>query len=228
MANRMVLPDSERFGEAIESVRKRVPIARHEWDALQAAERETAFTVANVTEMRVLQQVLDGVEAAVRDGTTLEDFRADIGPSLIESWGGEIPGRMETVFRTNIQVAYSQGRHAINSAPVVREARPYLRFDDVPSDRECELCEECGGTVLPADDPWWHTHTPPLHHCCECTATALSPEEAAEEGIDDAGAGIDADDGFGGEPSAIGEDWEPDLSEFSPELRAELETRLGR
>src|SRR5512137_2030082 len=104
MANRMILPDSERFPEAIESVRRRAPISRRDWDRLQAAERETAFTVANVTEMSVLQQVLDGVEAAVRDGTTLDAFRADIGPRLIESWGGEIPGRIETVFRTNIQV----------------------------------------------------------------------------------------------------------------------------
>jgi hypothetical protein len=60
--------------------------------------------------------------------------------------------------------AYGEGRHAIMSSPTVRQARPYWRFDDAETDRECDLCSECGGTVLPADDPWWKTHSPPLHH----------------------------------------------------------------
>jgi uncharacterized protein with gpF-like domain len=224
----MVLPQSERFAEAIASMRRRVPVSRRDWDVMEASERRHAFTVAHVTEMQVLQQTLDALTSAVDEGTTLQDFKDDMQVRLIESWGGEIPGRIETIFRTNVLGSYAQGRHSVLSAPVVKAARPYWRYDDVPTDRECELCEECGGTVLPADDPWWSDHTPLLHHCCECRITPLSPEEAAEEGIDDEGPDVEADEGFGEEPEDVGKDWEPDLSAFDPELADALRTRIGK
>ena len=134
----MQIPSDEKYQEAIDAIRKRVPVSREDWDALTTAEREHAFTVSEVTEMRVLQDVLDSVDRAVETGTTLEDFKDDIAVELIESWGGEIPGRLENVFRTNVLTSYAEGRHAINSAPAVREARPYWRFDDTGTDRECE------------------------------------------------------------------------------------------
>ena len=132
-----------------------------------------------------------------------------------------------TIFRTNIQTAYAEGRHAINSAPAVKEARPYWRYDDTDNDRECDTCHDCHGVVLPADDPFWSDHHPPLHPNCSCTVTALSPEEAKDEGIDDEGPDVEVDDGFGAEPSVEGKDWEPDLSGLDPELRAALEARLA-
>jgi uncharacterized protein with gpF-like domain len=194
-----------------------------EWEELDEAQRERAFTVAKVSRMRVLQTALDGIAAAIRDGTTLEDFREKAAEGLIRSWGGEIPGRIENIFRTNVLTSYAQGRHAINTAPAVREARPYWRYDDTQSDRECEECSACGGVVLPADDPWWATHTPLLHHQCECTITALSDEEAQEEGVDEEGPEVEVDEGFGAEPSSVGQDWEADLSNLDPELRELLE-----
>ena len=57
--------------------------------------------------------------------------------------------------------------------------------------------------MLPADDPWWDTHTPLLHFRCQCTKTALSQEEAEDEGIDTRGPDVDADEGFGARPAAI-------------------------
>ena len=51
----------------------------------------------------------------------------------------------------------------ILSHPEVRKARPYWRFDSAGDDRVTEICEALDGTIRPADDPFWHTHTPPLH-----------------------------------------------------------------
>ena len=227
-ASPMVIGSADKFDEATAAIRKRVPVKRDEWDTLTTEEREHAFTVSNVTEMRVLQDVLDGVDRAIDQGSTLDEFKDEIASDLIESWGGEIPGRIETIFRTNVLTSYAEGRHAVNSAPAVKEARPFWRFDEVADDRECEVCADCSGVVLPADDPFWSDHHPPLHFNCRCTVTALSPDEAADEGIDEAGPDVDADEGFGEEPSAEGKDWEPDLSGLDPDLRAALEERLAR
>jgi hypothetical protein len=221
------IPEHEHYAEAIASVRKRVPVPKAVWNAMQADEREHAFTVSQVARTQVLQSVLDAIDKAVTTGTAITDFRDEVADKLIDQWGGEIPGRIETIFRTNIGHAYAEGRHAINSAPAVKEARPYWRYDDTDNDRECDVCHDCHGVVLPADNPWWQTHHSPLHHCCECEITALSPEEAADEGIDDAGPDVEADEGFGNEPSSEGKDWAPDLSNIDPELRAALEAKLA-
>jgi SPP1 gp7 family putative phage head morphogenesis protein len=222
------IPSTEHYQEAIDSVRKRVPVPRDVWDDMQADEREHAFTVSQVARTQVLQQVLDAIDDAVTNGTAIDDFRDDVADSLIDQWGGEIPSRIETIFRTGVATAYAEGRHAINDAPAVREARPFLRYDDTDNDRECEICHDCHGVILPADDPWWETHHPPMHHQCECTVTALSPEEAEEEGLtsSDDIPDVEADDGFGNQPSSEGSDWAPDLTDIDPELRAALEERL--
>jgi Phage Mu protein F like protein len=218
----MAIESDEAYREAIAAFRKKVPMPREAFDKLTAREKQRAFTVAQVTRGRVLQQVWDAVDSAIEHGTDLEKFKKDCGAQLVESWGGEKPGQIETVFRTNVLGSYAAGREAINNAPAVREARPYARFDDTDSDRECEICGDCHGVVLPADHPWWDTHTPILHPRCECTKTALSQEEAEDEGIDTRGPDVEAGEGFGARPDEEGDDWAPDLSNMAPALREAL------
>lgn len=223
------IPEHEHYREAIDSVRKRVPVPRDVWDTMQTDERAHAFTVSQVARTQVLQQVLEAIDKAVTTGTAITDFRSEVGDKLINEWGGEIPGRLETIFRTNLMVAYSEGKHAINSAPAVKAARPYWRYNDTDNDRECDLCHSCHGVILPADHPFWNTHYAPLHHRCECSVDALSPEEAEEEGLTDDGdiPEVEADDGFGNQPSSEGKDWAPDLTNIDAELREALEAKLA-
>lgn len=216
------ISSDEQYREAIDAFRKKIPMSHDAFEALTAREKQKAFAIAQVTRGRVLQQAWEAVDSAVKHGTDLQQFKADVEEQLTDSWGGERQGLIENVFRTQVLTSYAAGRHAINSAPAVREARPYLRFDDAEDDRECDECEACGGTILPADDPWWASHHPLLHFQCGCTATALSEEEAEEEGIDTRGPNVDVDEGFGAEPDEEGEDWAPDLGNMPGELREAL------
>jgi hypothetical protein len=219
--------DPDRFDAAVEAFRKRVPMPKEDWDQLTTQQRERAFTVSRVTEGRVLQDTFDAIDRAVAEGLDLPDFVDAVGADLVEAWGGEIPGRLENIFRTNVLGAYAEGRHEIISSPTVKQARPYWRFDDAESDRECEICSECGGTILPADDPWWETHSPLMHPACECKITPLAADEVDDEDIEDDPDSLpDADDGFGAEPSSDGTNWEFDLSGMDPELRAAVEDAL--
>lgn len=221
------IDSSERFQAAIEAISKRAPVPKDEWLRLTSLERESAFTVSRVTEADVLQQVLDAVKSAVENGTDLKQFKDDVYAQLLESWGGERPGMLETIFRTNLMTSYNEGRHAIISSPTVRQARPYWRFDAAMDDRTTDECAELDGTVLPADDPFWSTHTPPLHFNCRSVLVPLSAEEAGEEGIDDEAPDVEADEDFGEAPSKEGENWDFSLERFDPELREMLEAELG-
>jgi SPP1 gp7 family putative phage head morphogenesis protein len=219
--------DPDRFEEAIRAHRRRVPITDPAFRALSEAELERAFWVAGVTQGEAVQEIFDAIDRAIEHGTTLEKFKEDVGQRLTEAWGGEDAPRTETVFRTNTMSSYNAGRHEVFSDPAVKEARPYLRFDAVGDSRTSDICEALDGKVLPADDPFWRTHSPPLHHNCRSVLTPLDPDEAREEGITrgapDTG-GADPDDGFGRPPTP--ESATPDLTGFDPSIAAILRDRL--
>lgn len=215
-------PDPSRFNEAVTAFRRRVPMTDKLFQQLTIEEQAHAFTVAGVAQARVVQEVWDAVDQAVADGTTLEDFKRDISGQLAEAWGGEDATRTEMIFRTNLLQSYNEGRDAIFSHPEVRKARPYLRVDGTGDSRECPTCEPLNGTVLPADDPFWEKHKFPLHPGCRCIKTALSKDEADDEGISDGAPDHDPPaDGFG-----TGADFEPDLGGFAAPIRAVLRDRL--
>lgn len=202
------LPDDvAHFDAAVAAWRKRDPMPKADWDELQADERDYAWTVAGVAQANLVTDVWEALDRAIEQGRPFADFKADAGEALERGWGGEIPGRIETIFRTNVNGAYNEGRHAIFTAPKVLEARPYWRYEEIDDSDICDICEECKGVILPADDPWWEEHIPPLHFCCRCSFTALSREEAEDEGVDADGPEIDADEGFGDAPEEKGTDW---------------------
>jgi SPP1 gp7 family putative phage head morphogenesis protein len=219
--------DPKRFEEAIDAFRKRVPIRKDEWETLTRQEREYAFTVAEVAQADLVTDVYEAIDKAISAGTTLEEFKRDVGAKLEDAWGEPRAARVETIFRTNVLGAYNEGRHAILTAPAVKEARPYWRFDAVEDSRTSDICDELDGTILPADDPFWDSHTPPLHFQCRSVLTPLSEEEATDEGENDEAPDAEPDEGFGAAPSREGEDWEPDLSEYPEEIADELGDRLG-
>ena len=161
------LPDDPvKFKEAIRSFRKRVPMTDDVFDQLEEDEREFAFTVAGVAQLDVVADVYEAAERAIEDGTTFEDFQDQVGESLTESWGGEQPGRLENIFRTNVLGAYNAGRYEAATAPDVLEDRPYWRFDgpeDSRNDEETCAIIMAAHVILPANDPWWQTHYPLLH-----------------------------------------------------------------
>jgi SPP1 gp7 family putative phage head morphogenesis protein len=218
--------DPNKFPEAIKKFRARVPMTRAEWDKLSQGQRERAFMVSEVSLADLVTEVYEAVDAAVAGGTSFEEFKTATKAKLVEHWGGEKPGRLETIFRTNVQTAYNGGRHAILSAPEVKRFRPYWRFDGIDDERQTEICDECDGTILAANDPWWTTHHPPLHYNCRSVPTPLSEEEALAEGVDDPPPN-NPQDGFGTPPSVEGDDWEPDLTEYPEEIRQELRKRVN-
>lgn len=220
--------DPARFDEAVKKLRARVPMTRKEWDKLTEAEREKAFMVSEVASADMVAEVFAAIDKAVADGTDLATFKADIGGKLEEHWGGEKPGRLETIFRTNVLTAYNGGRHAVMSAPLVKELRPFWRFDGIDDDVQTEICFELMGTIARADDPWWEKHHPPLHYNCRSSPTPLSPEEAAEAGLDGPPPDVDPQAGFGTPPAEEGTDWEPETKEYPAEIRPELEKRLKK
>lgn len=207
--------------DSLQWFREKAVLTDEEFYELEGRWRARAFTVSDVTDLDLVSEVWRALDSAIENGTGYQDFRAAIGDKLAEEWGGENLSRLETIFRTNIQSAYSAGRYIQNNKPEVRATHPYSKLLVVEDDRTSEICESLDGTCLPSDDPFWASHQPPLHFNCRSDVVALSEEEAREEGIDVHGPDVEADDGFGNPL----EPWEPDLQGRPTELSTAYEMK---
>lgn len=212
--------DPKRFKEAVEWFRRRVPITDKQLAALEASARAKAFWVAGIAQLDVVNDVWAAIDDAIEKGTTLEDFKKTVGDKLERAWKGTVkdpPRRIETIFRTNVQTAYSAGRHAQLTEPSILRTRPYWRLVVTLDSRTTEtICKPLAGTVLPAESGWWKTHTPPLHFRCRSFIQALRKEDAEARGITASPPVQKPQEGFGSLDV-----WKPDLSKY-PEPLAEV------
>jgi SPP1 gp7 family putative phage head morphogenesis protein len=196
---------------------------KKDWAQLNVAAQRKAFTAADIAQLDMVAQVFRDVQVSMAKGESLDDFKKRATEKLVRAWGGsEIPGRVENIYRTNLQTAYGQGRHHQLTDPAVLSIRPYWEYVAVLDHRTSEFCKPpVHGTILPANHPWWRKHNPPLHYQCRACKRALSREQAANLGIDARGPVIPAQEGFG----TTDGDWTPDLRDYPESLRKAFKRR---
>ena len=211
--------------EAIAYFRKKVPMTSEHWDALEDANNDSAFRMAGVADIDIVQDVYDALDRSISNGTTFEDFKADVADKLEDAWGGTVanPGaRLETIFRTNIQTSYMAGH--FEQAIAQKDDRPYAMFDPIPDEALCEDCnavaDEMGNQAIPLEE--WSGEIPPLHHECRCGWITLSAEEAAEQGILEEMPDLSSFVGEGFD-HAPGYEWEPDPDDYDDDIANDVE-----
>jgi SPP1 gp7 family putative phage head morphogenesis protein len=168
------------------------------WQDVWQQEHEAAFTVAKIADVDLLADVRAAVEKAIADGQTLQQFSKALKPRLMEAgWWGKaemvdpLTGesklvqlgsarRLRTIFQTNMQTAYAAGDWA--QIQENKAEAPYLMYDAIIDSKTRPQHRAWDGTVLPADDPWWDTHTPPNGFNCRCSKIQLSKAQAIAMG----------------------------------------------
>lgn len=217
------------FEEALRWFRGRVPMTDAAFAALTAEAQRRAFTFAGAATLALVSDVWRSLDATLADGRTLRDFKRDVAPSLLSQWQGTVaspPWRMEVIFRNATQRAYVHGRVEQLRDPAVARVRPVWMFDAVGDARTSAICSALDGTVLPASDPWWATHTPPCHHACRSTVRGLSagdPRVKAAQGS--VPPTTPAQAGFGALPGA--DEWQPRAVDYPPEVWAAYQAHAG-
>lgn len=145
-------------------------------------EHASAFTVAKMMDMDLLKDVQDSLHAALAEGLSFDSWKERIVPSLQSNgwWGRQAvydpisgktivselgsPHRLEVIFRTNMQMAYSVGQWQQIMAQ--SEEAPYLMYDAVDDYRTRPQHWAWNKTILRFDNPWWRTHYPPNGWLC--------------------------------------------------------------
>lgn len=157
------------------------------WEDVFRSEHARWFTVAKAMSRDLLEDIRAAVDAAIVDGTTLEQFKKDLRPKLeARGWWGKkrmidpltaqskvvqlgSPRRLKIIFNTNVRTAYAAGKW--ERIQRVKAAFPYLEYSSVMDGRERPEHHAWHGTILPVDHPWWDTHYPPCDWECRCSAT---------------------------------------------------------
>lgn len=216
-----------KFDAAIKFFAGKGVITREKWDKLTERQRLRAFMVSHVANADIVHDVHRALDRALQNGSTLDEFKEDVGRSLRQAWGGQVkaPGsRLITVWRTNIQSAYVRGRWEQQQTHESRALRPYLMFDAILDGATTVGCETADGVVLPRDHPWWRRNHPLRHHRCRSGTRALRPEQAREQKkFDQPAPDIDAAEGFGSPPDT---EWRPDVSKYPLPVSVELQRQL--
>ncbi len=189
----ITLPFDKPPEKAVEYFRSKGYEIGFGWQDVYGKAHQTAFTVAKAMRLDILQDIRDGVDKAIAEGKTFQQFRSELEPLLKRKgwWGkkemtdpltGEIkmatlgtPWRLRTIFQTNVQSAYQAGRYA--RMKQVAGARPFWMYDAV-NDGKTRLAHAAwDGLILRHDDPWWSTHYPPNGYNCRCSVISMSQRE---------------------------------------------------
>lgn len=172
------------FAEAIEFFRRKLNMPTARWQDVYAAAHEEMFMVAGAMKADMLVDFKAAIDKAISDGTTLADFQKDFD-RIVERYGWEYVGgrawRTRVIFETNVRQAYNAGRYEQMQDPDVKRLRPYKIYRHSDASREPRTEHLAwDGLVLPADDPWWRTHTPQNGWGCKCKVFTLSKRDLAK------------------------------------------------
>jgi hypothetical protein len=174
---------------AIAFFRQKVNMPTRAWDDLRHGAHARAWSVAGVQAQDMLTDIRAAMDKAIAQGTSLDEFRADIGPLLGRlGWAerGEkyVAWRTRVVYETNMRTAYAAGRYAEMTQPDVLAARPFWRYRHSGKKDFRREHKDWDGKVIPADDDFWKTHFPPNGWGCGCYVQSLGPRDLRRLGMD--------------------------------------------
>lgn len=142
--------------------------------------KTVAFSVSGIAKGDELDSVFNALQRAIDRGTIFEDFKNEVAPIFEKrGWTGPAAWRVETIFRTNIQTAYSVGRYKEMMAAV--KDRPYWQYSAVNDSRTRPTHLAMNGKIYPADHPFWDTWYPPNGYNCRCGVISLSQDDIDNE-----------------------------------------------
>lgn len=235
------LPPALPMQEALDFWRQKIQLAPKEFYALAEAQRVRAFTVSGLARADMLTLIHQGIETALQDGITLEQFKKNLANVWEDNgWTGHKAWRIDNIFRTNLQTAYNVGRY--RQMTEVAGDRPYWQYSAVNDSRTRPTHRALHGKVYRHDSPFWDTWYPPNGFRCRCKVKTLSAEDVRARGLaveeylkDDLiepvgehgpmpARPLRPDAGFAGNPGK--EAWQPDLSKYPEGIRERLQRML--
>lgn len=157
--------------EAIDYFKRKKIIPKKEFSELEADAKSAAFTVGGIYKEDILRAFKDEIQGALETGKSQKALVKNFKNILAGAGHKELGDfHLETVARTNMMIAYGVGRR--RQMEDVSDLLPFWEYSAVGDDRTRPTHRACDGIILPADNPFWDTHFPPVGFNCRCTIIA--------------------------------------------------------
>lgn len=185
--------------KAIEWLEKK-GVTNKNYREMTASEIAKSYTIARMTDLDMMQSIKDAMVQAAKDGVPYAEFKKNVlnhmqtagwvhpdgsgGKQIIDPGTGEVfgaPRRLETIYRTNMQSAFSAGQYQTYMANI--DNRPYWQYQAVGDSRTRPSHLAMSGIVLRHDDPFWTTFYPPNGYNCRCTVIAYAQRDLDRRGL---------------------------------------------
>ncbi|MCE5335246.1 MAG: minor capsid protein [Desulfobacteraceae bacterium] len=236
------LPFDLPFKEACEYfASKGIAVSPDSWKDIWQQANARSFTAAQVTSMEALTDIKGALQKALDEGTSLADFKSALRP-VLESKGWFAPEgekartigpdgepmkrlngwRLDTIYQTNLQAAYSVGR--FQQMKETAEARPYWQYMAIVDSRTRYEHAAQNGKVYDYRHPFWNEWYPPNGFNCRCYVKALSGEDLGERNLsaETRGVNVHPDEGWRYNVGQAGLDaWQPDLDGYAGVLASQ-------
>lgn len=134
------------------------------YDQLAGNFKRISLTAAGMTTETIDTKLRQGLLSAVKEGITLRDFRKRVGEEQFLS-----RAHCETVFRTNVQTAYSAGQLAVLAEPGMVDEIAGANIAVVLDDHTSAICRPLAGLFVPVLDILNGNFLPPFHYRCRTT-----------------------------------------------------------
>jgi SPP1 gp7 family putative phage head morphogenesis protein len=168
--------------QAIQRVLNLIGMSRDAFDGLSQRYQQQAFTIAGVSDVKLIEKIKQALADVMESGGTIEDFRNAVDELTSESSVAKLAKtQIDSVFQTAVQSAYQGGRLEQMSAPEVKAALPYWVYRTAGDDRVRESHEALDGFAALNDDAVWGKIYPPCGYNCRCTVTAEGPDDVDKD-----------------------------------------------
>jgi len=157
--------------DAIEYAKAREVVLPEVFYGLLAQYQQLAFTVMGLAAIAQIEAVAVSLNAAIESGRSWDGWANE---AVQKRWVLS-KAHADTIIRTNAQVAYNAGHW--RSFEQNKNIYPYLMYSSIRDTRTRPSHLKLNGVVLPVNDPYWHTHSPPLGFNCRCALINLSKKE---------------------------------------------------
>ncbi len=164
---------------AISYLRNLTPVTRDVFDGLTRQYRQDAFTVAGVSDQRLIAKIRDVLSDTLAKGGTPADFRSSVDELTSEAGVQQLAAfELDTVFQTNVGKAYSAGRLEQMREPGLMDALPFWQYWTAGDLRVRPAHAALDGFCARAIDPVWMKIYPPSGYNCRCAVIPVLPEDA--------------------------------------------------
>ena len=162
---------ANRAERAVGFLARRLELSADELVDLRGTYGPAASDIAKGFSTEVQSRVSREMAAITTDGAHVNEgvkrLRGAFDAAGVPS--GTVPGHViESIYRTQTQMAYAAGDWNADQDPVIQEILWGYEYATVGDDRVRPTHDGLDGTRLPKDDPQWESIRPPNGYNCRC------------------------------------------------------------